>query len=127
MIEKRLSWLSIRNRMTLIGVADGDRMNHDVFLAKPVHARAPAIEVVFAVRENHDGPTLGMLLSAKRLAGRVQGSAEVCSSRPDPAGPQPMQAHRAPRPGFRSTGNEARLGRRMPPRPHGWTARVPGR
>ena len=59
--------------------------------AKPVQARAPAIEVVFAVGENHDGASLGMLFGAESLAGRVQGSPEVGSSRPDPAGPQPMQ------------------------------------
>ena len=83
--------------MTLICVADGDRMHHDIFVAKPIHSRAPAIEVVFTVRENHDGPALGMFLRAKRFTGRIQGRAEVCTSRSNPAGPEPMQCveHRA--------------------------------
>ena len=47
--------------------------------------------MVFAVGENHDGASLGMLFGAESLTGRVKGGPEVCSSRSDPAGPQPMQ------------------------------------
>ena len=77
--------------MILVGVADSDCMNHDVVLAKPVEARAPAIEVVFTVRENHDGASGGMLLRDESIAGRVQGGPKVCSSGPDRTRPQPMQ------------------------------------
>ena len=59
--------------------------------AKAVQARAPPIEVIFAVGENHDGPSLGMLLGAESIAGRVEGGPEVGSPGPDRPGPQPMQ------------------------------------
>ena len=91
MILKRLGCLAVRDGMTLVEVADGDGVDHDIFLAKPVQSRAPGIGVIFAVGENHDGPAFGVLFGTESLAGRVEGRTEVGPPRPHDAGPQPVQ------------------------------------
>jgi hypothetical protein len=75
----------------MIEVADGDGVDHDIFLAKPVYSCAPGLGVIFAVGENDDGPPFGVLFGTESVAGRIKGSTEIRAPRIHDSGPQFVQ------------------------------------
>ena len=68
-------------------------MDDDVLLAEAFQPRAPAIGVVFSVGEDHDGPSLSMLLGIDGhcFDGGVEGSAQVGAAGRDRAGLQSIE------------------------------------
>ncbi len=90
-IDERLVIGPGRDRMTLVGVADGDRVDDHLSLAKPIQPAAPMIGEVFAVGEDHDRLSLCVLLLTDGLESRVQSGSEVRTARPDRARAESMQ------------------------------------
>jgi hypothetical protein len=90
-IHERLVVDPGRHRLVVVGVADGDRVDHHLLLAEPTQPRTPLIGEILAVGEDHDRLPLRVLFRADRFDGRVQAGAEVGAAGPDRARSEAVQ------------------------------------